>query len=125
MQTQNKLLDDLARVASGALGVAAGMREEVEARLRDQFARVLEHMDLITREEFEAVRAMAVKAREEQEVLEDRVAALERALAAKTKRAAGAKARKPAAAKAKPRAKASTKAKSTASTKNAAGTGQG
>jgi BMFP domain-containing protein YqiC len=125
MQTQNKLLDDLARVASGALGVAAGMREEVEARLRDQFARVLGHMDLVTREEFEAVRAMAVKAREEQEVLEDRVAALERALAAKTKSAAGAKARKPAAAKAKPRAKASTKAKSTASTKNAAGTGQG
>jgi BMFP domain-containing protein YqiC len=125
MQTQNKLLDDLARVASGALGVAAGMREEVEARLRDQFARVLGHMDLVTREEFEAVRAMAVKAREEQEVLEDRVAALERALAAKTKSAAGAKARKPAAAKAKPRAKASTKAKSTASTKSAAGTGQG
>jgi BMFP domain-containing protein YqiC len=82
-------------------------------------------MDLVTREEFEAVRAMAVKAREEQEVLEDRVAALERALAAKTKSAAGAKARKPAAAKAKPRAKASTKAKSTASTKNAAGTGDG
>jgi BMFP domain-containing protein YqiC len=125
MQTQNKLLDDLARVASGALGVAAGMREEVEARLRDQFARVLEHMDLITREEFEAVRAMAVKAREEQEILEDRVAALERALAAKTKNAAGAKARKPATAKAKPRAKASAKAKSTALTKNAAGTGQG
>jgi BMFP domain-containing protein YqiC len=125
MQTQNKLLDDLARVASGALGVAAGMREEVEARLRDQFARVLEHMDLVTREEFEAARAMAVKAREEQEVLEDRIAALERALAAKAKSPAGAKARKPATAKAKTRAKASTKAKTTASTKDAAGTGDG
>jgi BMFP domain-containing protein YqiC len=125
MQTQNKLLDDLARVASGALGVAAGMREEVEARLRDQFARVLGHMDLVTREEFEAVRAMAVKAREEQEALEDRVAALERALAAKTKSRGGGKARKPATAKPKTRAKASTKAKTTASTKSAAGTGDG
>ena len=71
MQTQNKLLDDLARVASGAIGVAAGMREEVDARLRDQFARVLGRMDLVTREEFEAVRAMAIKAREEQEIRSD------------------------------------------------------
>jgi BMFP domain-containing protein YqiC len=115
MQTQNKLLDDLARVASGALGVAAGMREEVEARLRDQFARVLGHMDLVTREEFEAVRAMAVKAREEQEVLGERMAALERAMKAKTVAKAGTGAKTgakagaseggPAAAKAKPRPK--------------------
>ena len=109
MQTQNKLLDDLARVASGAIGVAAGMREEVEARLRDQFERVLGRMDLVTREEFEAVRAMAIKAREEQEILSERVAALEAALettprgAAKGAAKGGAKARKPAAAKAKPR----------------------
>lgn len=111
MQTQNKLLDDLARVASGALGVAAGMREEVEARLRDQFERVLGHMDLVTREEFEAVRAMAVKAREEQESLSERVAALETALKAKsgTRANAATKARKPAAAKAKTRAKAAAK----------------
>jgi BMFP domain-containing protein YqiC len=81
MQTQNRLLDDLARVASGALGVAAGMREEVELRLREQFERVLARMELVTREEFDAVRAMAVKAREEQEALEDRVDALEKALA--------------------------------------------
>jgi len=121
MQTQNKLLDDLARVASGALGVAAGMREEVEARLRDQFARVLGRMDLVTREEFDAVRALAVKAREEQEDLAERVAALERALAAKGKSEAAAKARKPAAAKAKARAKRSTKT----SAKGAAGTGDG
>jgi BMFP domain-containing protein YqiC len=111
MQTQNKLLDDLARVASGAIGVAAGMREEVEARLRDQFGRVLGRMDLVTREEFEAVRAMAIKAREEQEILSERVAALEAALETTPKGAAkgaakgGTKARKPAAAKAKPRRK--------------------
>ncbi len=107
MQTQNKLLDDLARVANGAIGVAAGMREEVDARLRDQFARVLGRMDLVTREEFEAVRAMAIKAREEQEILSERVATLEAAL--KTTPKSAPKGRKPAAAKAKSRAKTSGK----------------
>ena len=82
MQTQNRLLDDLARVASGALGVAAGMRAEVEARLREQFERVLAELDLVPREEFDAVKAMAVKAREEQEVLAERLARLEAALEA-------------------------------------------
>ena len=103
MQTQNKFLDDLARVASGAVGVAAGMREEVEARLRDQFERVLGHMDLVTREEFEAVRAMAIKAREEQERLGERLAALEKMQAGTAKTRAGTG--KPAAAKAKARPK--------------------
>lgn len=103
MQTQNKFLDDLARVASGAVGVAAGMREEVEARLRDQFERVLGHMDLVTREEFEAVRAMAIKAREEQERLGERLAALEKRQAGTAKARAGTG--KPAAAKAKARPK--------------------
>ena len=87
MQSQNKLLDDLARVASGAVGVAAGMRGEVEARLRAQFERILRDMDLVTREEYEVVAAMAIKAREEQEALADRVAALEKQLAAKAKSA--------------------------------------
>ncbi len=86
MQTQNRLLDDLARVATGALGVAAGMRGEIEARLRDQFERVLSHMDLVTREEFDAVKAMAAKARTEQELLGERLAALEaEVLAARAK----------------------------------------
>ncbi len=80
MQTQNRLLDDLARVAAGALGVAAGLREEVEARLREQFERALAGMELVTREEFDAVKAMAVKAREEQEALNERLATLETAL---------------------------------------------
>ncbi len=79
MQTQNRLLDDLARVATSALGVAAGMRAELEARLRDQFERVLSGMDLVTREEFDAVKAMAAKARAEQEDLAARLAALEAA----------------------------------------------
>jgi hypothetical protein len=94
MQTQNRLLDDLARVASGALGVAAGMRAEVEARLREQFERVLAELDLVPREEFDAVKAMAVKAREEQEVLAERLARLEAAAglepeAAKPRKSAG------------------------------------
>ena len=96
VQSQNPLLDDLARVASGALGVAAGMRNEAEARLRDQLERVLARFDLVTREEFEVVKAMAVKAREEQEVLTARLGELEAVLAARDQ---GGKARKRKAAK--------------------------
>lgn len=81
MQSQSRLFDDLARVAAGAAGALSGMRGEIEARLRDQFERVLAGMDLVSREEFEAARAMAVKAREEQEVLLRRVEALEARLA--------------------------------------------
>ena len=102
MQTQNPLLDDLAKVASSALGVAAGMRDEVEARLREQFERVLSRFDLVTREEFDAVKAMAAKAREEQEVLAERLAKVEAALAGAKQPAKAAKkpaARKPSAKK--------------------------
>ena len=81
MQTQNRLLDDLARVATGALGAFTGMREEVETRMKEQFERVLGRMNLVTREEFDAVRAMAAKARAAQEALEKRLAALEARLA--------------------------------------------
>jgi BMFP domain-containing protein YqiC len=77
MQTDNPLLDDLARVASGALGALTGMRGEIEARLRDQLERVLARMDMVTREEFDAVREMAAKARGEQDKLLERIAALE------------------------------------------------
>ena len=88
MQSQNKLLDDLARVATGALGTLSGVREEVEAQFRQRFEQVLGQMDLVTREEFEAVKAMAAKARAEQEDLQARLAALEAQLA---KSKAGAK----------------------------------
>ena len=90
MQTQNRLLDDLARMAGGALDVAAGMRAEVEGRLREQFEAMLARMDLVTREEFDAVKAMAAKAREEQEQLAERVAALEAALGTTSGAAPGA-----------------------------------
>lgn len=79
MQTRNTLLDDLARVASGALGVASGMRREAEELLRQRFSAVLASADLVTREEFEAVKEMAAKARRENEALERRIAALESA----------------------------------------------
>jgi BMFP domain-containing protein YqiC len=77
MQTQNRFLDDLARVATGAMGTLTGMRGEVETRFKEQFERVLGRMNLVRREEFDAVQAMAAKARTEQEALEKRVAALE------------------------------------------------
>src|ERR1700730_12933420 len=81
MQSQNRFFDDMARVAAGAVGALAGVRGEVETRLRDQLERVLAGMDLVSREEFEAVKAMAAKAREEQEVLLQRIETLEARLA--------------------------------------------
>jgi BMFP domain-containing protein YqiC len=84
MQTENRLFDDLARVATSALGTLTGVRDEVETRLREQFERVLGRMNLVRREEFEAVQAMAAKARAEQEALAARVAALEARLDAMT-----------------------------------------
>jgi BMFP domain-containing protein YqiC len=85
MQTRNRMLDDLAKVATSALGVAGGLKDEVEGRLRQQFERILADMDLVTREEFEVVQAMAAKARDEQEALAERLAALEKELAAAKK----------------------------------------
>jgi BMFP domain-containing protein YqiC len=81
MGFDNRLFDDLARVATGALSAFSGVREEAEARLREQFERILSHMDLVTRDEFEAVQAVAVRAREAQETLEARIQALEAKLA--------------------------------------------
>ena len=81
MQTQNRILDDLAKVASSAMGAAAGMRGEVEARIREQFERIITQMDIVPREEFDAMKAVAVKAREEGEDLAQKVASLEARLA--------------------------------------------
>jgi hypothetical protein len=86
MQTDNRLLDDLARVATGAIGTLQGVRGEVENRLRDQFEKVLANMDMVTREEFDVVKAMAQKARTENEELKTRLVMLEAALARKADR---------------------------------------
>jgi BMFP domain-containing protein YqiC len=103
MQVDNRLLDDLSRVATGAFAALTGVREEVELRLREQFEKILARMDVMTREEFDAVQAMAARARAEQEKLEARLAALESRLGAVPE--APVKPAKPAR---KPRAKAAT-----------------
>ncbi|ANC91490.1 hypothetical protein A6A40_05995 [Azospirillum humicireducens] len=84
MQVDNRILDDLARVAGGALGAFSSLREEAEGQLRAQLERILSRMDVVSREEYEAVRAMAAKAREEQEVMAERLAALEATIATLT-----------------------------------------
>lgn len=82
MQSQSRILDDLAKLATAATSTLTGVREEVEARVRDQLERVLADMDLVRREEFDAMAAVARTARAQAETLEARVAALEAALAA-------------------------------------------
>ena len=77
MQTRNAVLDEFARVVSSAMGVASGVRSEVESRLRDQFERILNQMDLVSRAEFEAMKAVAVAAREESEALKEKLESLE------------------------------------------------
>jgi BMFP domain-containing protein YqiC len=77
MQVNNRLLDDLARLLTGAVGAAAGMKGEVETLLRERLRRLLDEAELVSREEFEAVKAVAARARAEQEALSARVAALE------------------------------------------------
>ncbi len=80
MQTDNRILDDLARVASSAMGAAGGVKGEFETLVRRQFERVLATMDMVSRDEFDAVKEMAAKARSEQEALLARVEQLEAAL---------------------------------------------
>lgn len=77
MQTDNRLLDDLARIATGALGTLQGVKGEVEQAFRQRLERALADMDLVSREEFEVVKAMAAAAREENLRLAARIEALE------------------------------------------------
>jgi BMFP domain-containing protein YqiC len=83
MQSQNRIFDDLAKVAGGALSTLTALKEEIEAMVRDRFQRAVADADFVRREEFEAVKAVASAARTEQEKLEARVAALEAQLNAK------------------------------------------
>ena len=77
MQTDNRLFDDLARVASNAIGSLQTARDEASNRIKQQFERIVESMDLVSREEFDTVKAMAQKARLENDKLAKRVAELE------------------------------------------------
>lgn len=82
MQFDNRIIDDLARAASGMLSTLGSVRAEFEAQFRSGIERLLKSYDLVTREEFEAIKAMAAKARTETEELKLRVAALEGGTAA-------------------------------------------
>ena len=81
VQTTNRFFDEMARLMNDAAGAATGMRREAETLFRTQAERFLREMDVVTREEFEAVKDMARLAREENEELKARVAALEAKLA--------------------------------------------
>ncbi len=92
MQSENRFFDDLGRIINGAAGTIAGMGREFEANAREKAKQFVSGMDFVSREEFEAVKAMAAAAREEVEVLKARLAALE---GGKTSAKAEPKARKP------------------------------
>jgi BMFP domain-containing protein YqiC len=79
-QTSNRLFDDLAKLMTDAAGAAQGFRRDAEAAVKAQMERLLQSMDVVTREEFEAVRAMAVKAREENDRLAARLMEVEKRL---------------------------------------------
>jgi BMFP domain-containing protein YqiC len=90
MQTSNRFLDDLAKVASGAASTVVGLKQEIDAVVRQQIERLVAEFDLVRRDEFEAVSALAANARAEQERLEQRVAALEALLQGRSETAAAA-----------------------------------
>lgn len=100
-QSSNRILDELAKLMTDAAGAAQGVKREVEGAVRAQGERFLNSMDLVQREEFDAVMAMAQKAREENETLSQRIDALEAQLGIikPTAKAAPKKAAKPAVAK--------------------------
>jgi BMFP domain-containing protein YqiC len=76
-QTSGRLFDELSRLITDAAGLAEGARREVETVVKAQLERLLAGMDVVTREEFEAAKEMAAKARNENEALAARIAALE------------------------------------------------
>ena len=86
MQTNNKMLDDVARVLTGAAGAAQGVRDEIDGVIKTQLQRLLSDMELVSREEFDVVKAMAALAREENDRLSARIEVLEAALTSKPKR---------------------------------------
>lgn len=83
MQTRNKVMEDISQLMTNAMGVAQGARQEAETAMSSMIDRWLADRDFVTREEFDAVRAMAQKAREENEALKSRLDALEAGAAKK------------------------------------------
>jgi BMFP domain-containing protein YqiC len=87
--SQNRVFDDFARLVTDASEMAQGVRREAETAMKSQLERVLAAMDVVTREEFEAVKEMAAKAREDNKKLSQRVAALEAAMKVEPKDSGG------------------------------------
>jgi BMFP domain-containing protein YqiC len=79
MQSQNRLFDDFVKVMNGAAGTIAGMSREAQAAMQDRAREWIGGLDMVTRDEFEAVKAMAAAARDEADALKVRIAALEAA----------------------------------------------
>ena len=79
MQSQNRIFDDLVKMMNGVAGTMAGVGREAETSMREKMREWVGGMDFVSRDEFEAVKAMAVAAREENEALAKRIAALEAA----------------------------------------------
>lgn len=75
MQNENRILDDLSKLATGAVGVLQGLRSEIDEAVQQQIDRIIERMDLVSREEFEAVKEMAILARQQNEELLARIEA--------------------------------------------------
>lgn len=86
-QTSNRIFDEMARLMNDAAGVAQGVRREFDTLFRSQAERILRDLDVVPREEFEAVKAMAALAREENEALKARIEALEAKAAGRSKKA--------------------------------------
>jgi BMFP domain-containing protein YqiC len=79
MQTENRLFDDFVRMMNGAAGTVAGMTREAQESFKERVKDWIGGMDFVSRDEFEAVKAMAIAARDENEALQARIAALEAA----------------------------------------------
>jgi BMFP domain-containing protein YqiC len=95
MQSENKMVDDFVKMVNGLAGTVAGMGREAESSMREKAREWMAGADFVSRDEFEAVKAMAAAARDENEALKARIVALEA-------KEAGSPARKPATPKAKP-----------------------
>jgi len=96
MQSENRFFDDISRLINGAAGTVAGMGREFEGQARERAKAWIGELDFVSREEFEAVKAMAAQAREQVVALEARLAALEGGAPAATASSTGASAKKPA-----------------------------
>ena len=95
MQSQNRIFDDFVKVMNGAAGTLAGMTREAQTAMQERMREWVGGLDLVSREEFDAVKAMAAAAREESQALKARVEALEAALAGSAAKAGAKPRRKP------------------------------